>query len=142
MFRTQRWDGIMNTKNKFIAFIGLPGSGKSTTAKELAKLMHTQYVYNEPEENEWNDLVTRREFYGPFNGLLWFRNTRVKGLLEAYDKFRQGNHVTAYLLHDTTCEIRPVHNLYHSFSITGRVQPCSTYKNTQKSRRFKLISGF
>ncbi len=93
MFRTLRWDGSMNPKNKFIAFIGLPGSGKSTTAKELAKLMHTQYVYNEPEENEWDDLVTRREFYGPFNGLLWFRNTRVKGLLEAYDKFKQGNNV-------------------------------------------------
>ena len=58
MFRTLRWDGIMNPKNKFIAFIGLPGSVKSTTAKELAKLMHTQYVYNEPEENEWDDLVT------------------------------------------------------------------------------------
>ena len=50
--------------------------------------------------------------------------------------------MTAYLLHDTTCEIRLVHNLYHLFSLTGRARPCSTYKNTQKSRRFKLKSGF
>ncbi|MCJ1992947.1 hypothetical protein GYN14_10740 [Lactococcus piscium] len=40
------------------------------------------------------------------------------------------------------CEIRLVHNLYHLFSLTGRARPYSTYKNTQKSRRFKLKSGF
>jgi hypothetical protein len=31
---------------------------------------------------------------------------------------------------------------FHPFSFTGRAKPCSTYKNTQKSRRFKLKSGF
>ena len=56
--------------------------------------MNTQYVYNDPEQNEQDDLVTHREFYGPFNGLIWFRNTRIKGILEAYDKFRQGYKVT------------------------------------------------
>ncbi|MHB9649044.1 IS3 family transposase [Weissella paramesenteroides] len=37
----------------------------------------------------------------------------------------------AYLLHDTTCEIRLVHNLYHLFFLTGRARPCSTYNNTR-----------
>ena len=47
----------------------------------------------------------------------------------------------AYLLHATTCEIRLVHNLYHLFSLTSGAEPCSTYKNTQKLRRFRLKSG-
>lgn len=80
-------------ENKFIAFLGLPGSGKSTVSKELANLMKTKFVYNEPEENEWDELVSNRDFYGHFNGLMWFRNTRIKELINAKKQFDLGNNV-------------------------------------------------
>jgi adenylate kinase family enzyme len=35
-----------------IVFVGIPGSGKSTTVKELASLLNIQHFFTEPEEEK------------------------------------------------------------------------------------------
>ena len=67
----------------FIAFMGMPGCGKSSTAKILAQKLGCP-VYLEPEEDEWAELVRDRQTYGAFSALSWFRNTRIIGYLKAY----------------------------------------------------------
>ena len=62
--------------------IGIPGSGKSTIARELAKLMHGK-CYLEPNNNDLPDFVKHRDTYGTFSTITWFRNERVKQLMTA-----------------------------------------------------------
>lgn len=78
-------------KKKFITALGLPGCGKSSTMRELAKLYDTPYLYCEPEEDKWGMAVMNREECGYFSGLMWFRSERVAMLYEAEKKFKEGN---------------------------------------------------
>lgn len=73
----------------FIAFAGLPCSGKSTTAKALATcLQGVSFV--EPEECDWPPLVATRELTGHFTALTWFRTARVPNLFLADEVRRNG----------------------------------------------------
>ena len=66
-----------------IVFVGIPGSGKSTTVKELASLLSIQHFFTEPEEEKWADAAKDWKTYGSFSMLMWFRSIRVPMLLEA-----------------------------------------------------------
>lgn len=72
---------------KLIAAFGIPGSGKSSTTREIGKLLGIQ-TFHEPEENEWGMAVKMRETIGNFTAIMWFRSMRVPGLFEA-DLIRQ-----------------------------------------------------
>jgi len=72
------------------AFMGLPGCGKSTTAKSLANLVPTSEAYLEPEEQYWPIAVTERERFGCFTAITWFRSMRVPLLWSADAARRQG----------------------------------------------------
>ena len=65
-----------------IVFVGIPGSGKSSTVKELANLLKVKY-FAEPEEEKWADAAKDWKTYGSFPMLMWFRSIRVPMLLEA-----------------------------------------------------------
>jgi thymidylate kinase len=67
-----------------IAFMGLPGSGKSTTAKSLSELIPGSRAYLEPEEKDWPIGVAERHKFGLFSALTWFRAMRVPLLLSAH----------------------------------------------------------
>ena len=62
--------------------MGLPGSGKTSTARELAKLLGAS-VYLEPEEKNWPQAVLERHRVGTFTALTWFRSMRVPLLMTA-----------------------------------------------------------
>lgn len=72
-----------------ITFTGLPGSGKSSTARALAQQLHAP-VFLEPEEGEWPSLVHQREISGAFTAMSWFRSARVPGLFAAQAASREG----------------------------------------------------
>jgi tRNA uridine 5-carbamoylmethylation protein Kti12 len=38
-----------------VVFVGIPGSSKSTTVKELAKLFSIKHFFAEPGEEKWTD---------------------------------------------------------------------------------------
>lgn len=63
-------------KGKLIGAFGIPGSGKSSTIKEMGKLMNIQ-TFHEPEEEEWGEAVKSRNISGNFTSLMWFRSIRV-----------------------------------------------------------------
>ena len=65
-----------------IVFVGIPGSGKSSTVKELANLLGVKY-FVEPEEEKWADAAKDWKTYGSFSMLMWFRSIRVPMLIEA-----------------------------------------------------------
>jgi thymidylate kinase len=65
-----------------IAGMGLPGSGKSSTFKELGALLGAR-VFLEPEEKDWPSAMQRRDEFGHFTGISWFRAARVPQLIEA-----------------------------------------------------------
>jgi len=60
-----------------ISLIGIPGSGKSTTVKELASLMKIKHYFLEPEEEKWADATKDWETFGGFSMLMWFRSIRI-----------------------------------------------------------------
>lgn len=73
-----------------IAGMGLPGSGKSSTFKELGTLLGAR-VFLEPEEKDWPSAILRREEFGHFTGISWFRAARVPQLMEAHTLREQGS---------------------------------------------------
>ncbi|HEY4269503.1 MAG TPA: hypothetical protein VGM94_15075 [Galbitalea sp.] len=76
----------------FIGFMGVPGCGKSATAAALAEHFD-QKAFLEPEEEQWSDLVMKRNelgAFGPYLALQWFRNERVPGYLEASRLHQKG----------------------------------------------------
>jgi thymidylate kinase len=73
----------------FIAFAGLPSSGKSSTARALARLVGVNPML-EPEEPDWPSLVRDRAITGAFTALTWFRSVRVPFLFAAADTHRSG----------------------------------------------------
>ena len=56
----------------FLAFSGLPSSGKSSTARALGRILEIETLL-EPEETDWPELVRERETMGAFTALTWFR---------------------------------------------------------------------
>jgi hypothetical protein len=60
-----------------IAFMGLPGSGKSATAKELSVLIEGALLFPEPEADQWPPAVRDRHEFGYFGAISWFRSMRV-----------------------------------------------------------------
>lgn len=70
-----------------IAFAGVPGCGKTTTALELAKLLDAK-VMVEPEEDQWPKLIQHREISGYFSALTWFRSARISNYFDA-DQLRR-----------------------------------------------------
>ena len=69
-------------RGTLIAFMGLPGSGKTSTARELANLLEAA-VYLEPNEEHWPQAVLNRHRVGAFTALTWFRSMRVPLLVTA-----------------------------------------------------------
>jgi adenylate kinase family enzyme len=59
-----------------VAFLGLPGAGKSTLARALADQSRAVALL-EPEEHEWPDFVRHPHPDGAFTRLTWFRTQRV-----------------------------------------------------------------
>lgn len=65
---------------KFIAFMGIPGAGKSTVCKALAHRLGAEALL-EPEH--WPAAVSERDVSGAFTALTWFRSMRVPNLHSA-----------------------------------------------------------
>ena len=82
-----------------ISFVGIPGSGKSTITKEFSKIINADF-FVEPEENEWSEIVTKREFYGFFTGITWFRSIRIKQLYDAEQMSKKGKLVVLDTYYD------------------------------------------
>lgn len=61
---------------RFVAAVGLPGSGKSSVFAALAQTLNATLL-REPEEDQWAAAVTCRETCGYVTALLWFRAVRV-----------------------------------------------------------------
>ena len=72
----------------FLAFAGLPSSGKSSTARALGRILEIETLL-EPEETDWPELVRERETMGAFTALTWFRTVRVPQLFIAEQKRRK-----------------------------------------------------
>ena len=75
-----------------IVFVGIPGSGKSSTVKDLANLLNVKY-FAEPEEEKWADAAKDWKTYGSFSMLMWFRSIRVPMLIEAERLSEEGETV-------------------------------------------------
>lgn len=69
-------------KGAIIAAFGIPGSGKSTTTKEIGKLLKIK-TFHEPEEGEWGEAVKDRSIVGNFTALMWFRSIRIPQYFKA-----------------------------------------------------------
>jgi len=79
-------------KGKIIAAFGIPGSGKSTTTKEIGKILNIK-TYHEPEEEKWGNAVKMRNQIGNFTSIMWFRAERVPLLYLADEQRKQGKTV-------------------------------------------------
>lgn len=76
-----------------IIFVGIPGSGKSTMVKELAKFLNIKHFFVEPEEEKWADAAKDWKTYGSFSMLMWFRSIRIPMLIEAERLSEEGETV-------------------------------------------------
>lgn len=76
----------------FLAFAGLPSSGKSSTARALGRILKIETLL-EPEETDWPELVRERETMGAFTALTWFRTVRVPQLFIAEQKRGKGTSI-------------------------------------------------
>jgi adenylate kinase family enzyme len=76
-----------------IIFVGIPGSGKSTMVKELAKSLNIKHFFVEPEEEKWADAAKDWKTYGSFSMLMWFRSIRIPMLIEAERLSEEGETV-------------------------------------------------
>jgi len=76
-----------------MSLIGIPGSGKSSTVKELASLMKIKHYFLEPEEEKWADAAKDWETFGGFTMLMWFRSIRIPMLIEAQRLSENGEKV-------------------------------------------------
>lgn len=79
-------------KGLVIAGLGIPGSGKSSVMKELAKQLNCE-VFFEPEDSEWPSFIGDRQVSGYFTAISWFRNVRVPQLFRAHALAEMGQTV-------------------------------------------------
>jgi DNA polymerase III delta prime subunit len=87
----------------FLAFLGLPGAGKSTLARALARELDAE-AFLEPEESSWPYFVRHPHPNGDFTRLSWFRAQRVPAYYRA--RLLADNGQTAILdsYYDKWCE--------------------------------------
>lgn len=90
----------MRDGGRFIAFVGLPGSGKSAITTSLAKMWGAD-SFLEPEE--WPPAVSEREVCGRFTGLQWFRSARVPLYFAADQVRRRGGTAILDSYYDKLC---------------------------------------
>jgi deoxyadenosine/deoxycytidine kinase len=90
----------MRARGRFIAFVGLPGSGKSSITTSLAKLWDAD-PFLEPEE--WPRAVSERDVCGHFTGLQWFRSARVPLYFAAEQIRRRGGTAILDSYYDKLC---------------------------------------
>lgn len=98
---------MSKTQGKLIAAFGIPGSGKSTTTAEIGKILTIQ-TFHEPEESDWSEAVTLRNFVGNFTALMWFRSIRVPQYFKANELRKQGENCMLDSYYDK------LFHLYHS----------------------------
>jgi deoxyadenosine/deoxycytidine kinase len=91
---------LMRDRGRFIAFVGLPGSGKSAITTSLAKRWGAD-SFLEPEE--WPPAVSEREVCGRFTGLQWFRSARVPLYFAAEQVRRRGGTAILDSYYDKLC---------------------------------------
>lgn len=84
----------------FIAFVGLPGAGKSTVCQALADRMGGLALL-EPED--WPAVVTDPSSAGGFTALTWFRAMRVPLYYQAVRERQQGRAVVLDTYYDKIC---------------------------------------
>lgn len=77
----------MENAGKLIVAMGIPGSGKSTVVRALANLC-SAISFHEPEEESWPTFIAKRDIYGYFTAITWFRSSRVPQLFDA-DELRE-----------------------------------------------------
>lgn len=77
---------------KLIVAMGLPGSGKSSVIKKIGELTNTK-CFLEIEESEYTEVVRRRDIYGSFTAMTWFRAMRMPNLYEAAELAKNGSNV-------------------------------------------------
>lgn len=70
------------SKGKIIAAFGIPGSGKSSTTKQIGDLLGIKTLL-EPEAEHWGEAVKKRKTVGNFTALMWFRASRVPNYYKA-----------------------------------------------------------
>ncbi len=78
-------------KGKVIAAFGIPGSGKTSTIRELAFLLRC-CAFHEPEEPDWGEAVKMRATVGNFTSVMWFRACRIPMVYKA-DQVRKDGKV-------------------------------------------------
>lgn len=66
-----------------IVGVGLCGCGKSSTFKELQKLLRCE-LFLEPEEEAWSEAIKEREHFDYFTALMSFRSMRIPMLYRAH----------------------------------------------------------
>jgi shikimate kinase len=86
-----------------LAFLGLPGAGKSTLAKSLAEELGAQ-AFLEPEEDAWPDYVRHPHPCGDFTRLMWFRAQRVPLYYKASRVSSDGGIAVLDSYYDKWCE--------------------------------------
>ncbi|GGO94383.1 hypothetical protein [Wenjunlia tyrosinilytica] len=84
----------------FIAFVGLPGAGKSTVCEALAARMRGVALM-EPED--WPPAVTDPSSAGGFTALTWFRAMRVPLYYRAVRERDQGRVAVLDTYYDKIC---------------------------------------
>lgn len=74
----------MNPRARLVGIMGIPGAGKSTLARRLAKQLGAE-VYCEPEEQAWPHHVRAQFTQGGYaaEAFLYFRSVRVEQLVAA-----------------------------------------------------------
>jgi len=87
-----QYTAYAETEGRVIAFAGLSGSGKTATARELANLLSAKCVL-EPEEEEWPEVIGKREEYGTFTMWMGFREMWVPLQYQAQAIKNEGNTV-------------------------------------------------
>lgn len=84
----------------FIAFMGIPGAGKSSVCTKLASRLGAS-AFLEPEV--WPDAVGNRDVSGAFTALSWFRSMRVPNLYNAAAHRDEGGIALVDSYYDKLC---------------------------------------
>lgn len=72
----------MKENGLMIGGYGMPGCGKTSVTRRIAKILNASF-YQEPEEEHWPWAVTERDVSGQFSSIMWFRSMRAAILYKA-----------------------------------------------------------